>query len=104
MVVAEPDQTYVFSVWVRPRGEPEHWAVYVDFLDADFDVLTDNQPLASATPATPVEGERVRASATAPAGTAWAVPTVFKDSSGGSVLIDEAVFGEAGACQELEGS
>lgn len=97
---------FVLSAWVGTDGEPYSTAIFVDYLDADFVLLTavrdslpdGNQAVA---PAEGGLGARVEVRSTAPEGAVYAVPTFFKDGSDGALLIDEVVFGPAATCPDL---
>ncbi len=93
------DSTFILSAWLRRQGDPDMTTLYVDYLDADFDELTNvrGTALAGESRGT-VEGERVLIFSEAPVGASYAVPTFFKDGSGGSLLIDEVIFGPENSC------
>ncbi len=96
MVPVDPGATYLLTTWVRLQGEPESSGVYANFLNADFEEITDvGGPLLEQVDEA---GERIVIRSTAPDDAAWAVPTLFKDSSGGSLLVDEMLFGPDQQC------
>ena len=93
------DSTFILSAWLRRQGNPDITTIYVDYLDADFDQLTNARPDALAGDSLGSEaGERVLVRTEAPSGAAFAVPTFFKDGSGGSLLVDEVIFGVEDPC------
>ncbi|MEM9612354.1 MAG: serine/threonine-protein kinase [Actinomycetota bacterium] len=97
---------FVLSAWLGTEGEPFFTAVYVDYLDADFVLLTavrDNLPddNQAVPPADGGLATRVELRSAAPEGAVYAVPTFFKDGSDGALLVDEVVFGPAGTCPDL---
>ncbi|MEM9710964.1 MAG: protein kinase [Actinomycetota bacterium] len=96
------EREHVFAAWIREQGEPAVTAFHVDYLDVDFEQITFGREAAMREPNLgDADGRRVVVRTTAPAGAAFAIPSVFKDGSPGSLLIDEAVFGDASACPEL---
>lgn len=99
IVPIDGESTFVLSAWMRRQGDPDLTTIYVDYLDADFEELTNaraealvRESLGSA------DGERVLIFSNAPDGAAFAVPTFFKDGSGGSLLVDEVIFGPEESC------
>lgn len=95
-------QAFVFSAWLRREGTVETSALYVDYLDADYQQLTalrDQLPLGQAVG--DPDGGRLTLTSEVPAGAFFAVPTVFKDGSSGSLLVDEVVFGPTATCPDL---
>ncbi|MEO1065212.1 MAG: hypothetical protein AAFZ07_27675, partial [Actinomycetota bacterium] len=77
-------------------------AFHVDYLDADFQQITFGREAAMQEPVVGDDvGARATVRATAPPDAAYAIPTVFKDGSPGSLLVDEAVFGDLTACPDL---
>ncbi|MFN3254204.1 MAG: serine/threonine protein kinase [Ilumatobacter sp.] len=94
--------TYVFSPALRADGAVETSAVYIDFLDADFDQLTmERDGIELGNSVAGPDWTRSTTRAVAPPGAAYAVPTIFKDGSDGSVVVDEIVFGAAQSCPDL---
>ncbi len=101
----EGDTTFILSAWLRRQGEPDVTTMYVDYLDADFELLTNRRADALVGEVMgSVEGQRALIFSDAPEGAAFAVPTFFKDGSGGSLLVDEIVFGPEETCLNGEGS
>ena len=97
------ERRFVFSAWVRAQGEPETTAMYVDYLGQDYAQIThERDSVVSGSTIGDAAGSRVTITSEAPEGAAFAVPTVFKDGSAGSVLIDEVVFGPVDDCPDLE--
>lgn len=99
----DPDggpEIFVFSAWLRLDGAPDKTGVYVDFLDDQFEQLTFRRDGLADTVVGSAQGSRVMVQSVAPAGAAYAVPTVFKDGSSGSLLVDEAVFASISRCEE----
>jgi hypothetical protein len=96
------ESRFVFSAWIREQGEPQTTAMYVDYLGEDYLQITHERDSVSvgSTIGDPA-GSRVTITSEAPAGAAFAVPTVFKDGSAGSVLVDEVVFGPVDVCPDL---
>ncbi len=95
-------KAFVFSAWLRREGPVETSALYVDYLDADYQQLTavrDQLPLGQAVG--DPDGGRLTLTSEVPAGAFFAVPTVFKDGSSGSLLVDEVVFGPTATCPDL---
>lgn len=94
-------RSYVFSAWMRRQGDPEVSTLYVDYLDANYEVVATARPEALGGERFGTnQGTRATVFSEAPAGAAFAVPTFFKDGSGGSLLVDEAVFGSRDGCPE----
>lgn len=97
---------FVLSAWVGTDGAPFNTAVYIDYLDADFVLLTavrDNLPADNQVVA-PADGglrTRIELRSEAPEGAVYAVPTFFKDGSQGALLVDEVVFGPVATCPDL---
>lgn len=97
-----PGRGYVFSGSVRHEGDVGTAAMYVDYLNEDFqqltafrDFITDGETVGSS------EGRRVTIQSNSPADAAYAVPTFFKNGSAGWLLVDEVVFGLRDACPDL---
>ena len=91
-------------MWARLVNEPETTAIYIDWRDADFRELTRQRNAVEAGDSIgSATGARVTVLGTAPADAAFAVPTVFKNGSIGTVVIDEMVFGEDARCPDLAG-
>lgn len=99
------ERSFVFSAWMRQQGEPGVATFYVDYLDENFDELTAarTEAIAGSQHGT-TDGTRAVIQSQAPAGAAYAVPTFFKDGSGGSLLVDEVVFGAGASCPSGLGS
>lgn len=94
---------YVLTAWIRRQGDPATSGIYTNYLDADFAQVTDvDGPLLG-----PIEdvgdadGARITVNSQAPANAAWAIPTLFKDGSGGSLLVDEVLFGPINECPDV---
>ncbi|MEM9038167.1 MAG: serine/threonine-protein kinase [Actinomycetota bacterium] len=99
-----PEREHVFSAWVRQQGSLEGMGFHVDYLDADFRQVTFGRDEAiAAGPFGTEDGVRVTVRTVAPGAAAYAIPSIFKDASPGSLLVDEVVFGDAAACVELGG-
>ncbi len=110
IVPVGPHDRFVFSAWVRHDGDPNLTAIYVDYLDKDFVQLTAARDTLS--PGTLVPSEsgsddtedryvRVETVSEVVPGAAYAVPTLFKSGSQGSLLVDEVVFGPLETCPDL---
>ncbi|MEM9040549.1 MAG: protein kinase, partial [Actinomycetota bacterium] len=97
-----PERRHVFSAWVRRVSGAEVTAFHVDYLDADFRQITFSREAAMAEPSVGDDvGQRVTVFATAPAAALYAIPSILKDGSAGSLVVDEAVFGAADGCPDL---
>ncbi|MEM9748859.1 MAG: protein kinase, partial [Actinomycetota bacterium] len=97
-----PERRHVFSAWVRRVNGAEVTAFHVDYLDADFRQITFSREAAMAEPSVGDDaGQRVTVFATAPAAALYAIPSILKDGSSGSLVVDEAVFGPVDACPDL---
>lgn len=96
------EREFVFSAWVRQQGTPGVTAIYVDYLDADYVEITAERDTAvsAGTGVGDADGLRLSLRSAAPADAAFAVPTFFKDGTGGSLLVDEVIFGPASSCPE----
>ena len=96
LMTADEAQEFVFSAWLKLVDRPTQTGIYIDYLDADYQQLTFERDLLGATTIVgSADGTRVTVIAEAPIGAAYAVPTVFKDGSKGSMVVDEAVFAPA---------
>ena len=97
-----PERRHVFSAWVRRVNGAEVTAFHVDYLDADFRQITFSREAAMAEPSVGDDvGQRVTVFATAPAAALYAIPSILKDGSAGSLVVDEAVFGPVDGCPDL---
>ncbi len=104
IIPIDGNSAFILSAWMRRQGRPDVTTMYVDYLDANFDELTNTraEALVGASVGS-VEGERALIFSSAPEGAVYAVPTFFKDGSGGSLLVDEVIFGpEADCLSEVE--
>lgn len=92
---------YVFDAWIQRQNEPAETGMWINYLDADFGLVTDvaNRLPTPIDPEESMSGVRYQVRSQAPVRAAWAIPTFFKDSSGGSLLIDEVVFGSVDLCR-----
>lgn len=96
IIAGEP---LILSGWMRLQGEPQVTMMYVDYLDADFQKLAAEVPNPSEDNVGTPDGSRALVVSEPPAAAAYAVPTFFKDSSGGSLFVDEVVFGALDRCR-----
>ena len=96
------DREFVASAWIRLQGSPGATAFYVDYLDADYEEITAEREAAAAEGRLvgDVDGIRLSLTSVAPPDAMFAVPTFFKDGGGGSLLVDEVIFGPASTCPE----
>ncbi|MEL6984387.1 MAG: hypothetical protein AAFO29_18310, partial [Actinomycetota bacterium] len=93
---------YVFSAWIRTEGEAEEAALYIDYLDANYVQLTAvRDRLEPAPPVGTVDGTRFVVESDVPERAVFAVPTVFKNGSDSTLLVDEVVFGPSETCADL---
>lgn len=91
-----PGQSYLFTGWFTRSGPIAEAEFGIVFLTPDYDPFPAG-----------IEGELAEGSEafleigpiTAPPGTGFAVPYVFKDSSPGVLLADELIFGQTEACR-----
>lgn len=94
------DEIFVFSAWVKVVEDPKQTSMYVDYLDSEFKQLTFRRDGVPVDVVGSEQGTRVVVQSVAPPNARYAVPTVFKDGSGGSMFVDEAVFAPINRCEQ----
>lgn len=95
------DESYRFQGWFSINGDVEAARIGITVLNDAFEKL---EPEVWAT-LRPGPGFSQVEFTDLPAGAAFALPWIFKDSSPGVLLADELVFGQSGACAaEIAGS
>ena len=99
VVPVDPDEEYIFSVNSRLDGEVFESAVWIDWLDADFDVLGQSNPLdIRARP----PGQHALTTEPSPSDAAFGVLRIFKDNGAGVLFVDELVLARADSdCAEM---
>ena len=85
----DPDASYIFSLNSRIDGDVFDSQVWIDWLDEDFQVVSESNSLnlANRPP-----GQHALVTEPSPAAAAYGVPRIFKDSSSGLLFVDELVF------------
>ena len=89
VVSIEPSVAYFFSFNSRIAGDVSNSEAWVEWLDADMEVIEQSSSLnLLGLP----DGQHGLATDAAPASAAYAVPRIFKDDGPGVLFIDELVF------------
>lgn len=102
-VPVEGGQSYHFSAWLRRQGEPDTSGMWLEYETAAYVQLdgVEQQLFGPLDGLVNRQGRRVTRMFDVPPEAAWAMPTFFKDSSRGSLLVDEVVFGTASTCRDV---
>ncbi len=86
---ADPDTPYIFSLNSRIDGRVTESEVWIDWLDAEFNVIGESNALniAGRPP-----GQHALVTQPSPSNAAYGVPRIYKNNDSGVLFIDELVF------------
>lgn len=103
IIKIKPNELYNFSAQVFISGEVEHAELYVSWLDEDWQLIEGTETDGRSTVSLRIEthsGRQVLSDIKPPAHAWFAVPSVFKNASGGKLEIDNISFSAVGSLAE----